>query len=176
MQLAVFLYAGVAKRSICEFFRACELTVFCFLETSVRLQKGAGAEGGIVMNLNQITIVGYVTRDAEVTTTKSGKEVTNFTVAVKQGSDQPVADFFSVECWGMSWAKDVASKGSLVLVQGSMRSKKGSDGKIYWHINADKVLLMKRKDNGAQNNRKAKDKNYPPLYDGIDYEEQCCEG
>lgn len=128
------------------------------------------------MNLNQITIVGYVTRDAEVTTTKSGKEVTNFTVAVNQGSDQPVADFFSVECWEMSWVKNIASKGSLVLVQGSMRSKKGQDGKTYWHIKADKALLMKRKDNTAKNSRKANGKTYPPLYDGGVYEEQRCEG
>lgn len=155
----------------------CELTVFCFLDKSVRLQKGAGAEGGIGMNLNQITIVGYVTKDAEVATTKSGKEVTNFTVAVNQGSDQAVTDFFNVECWGMAWAKDVASKGSLVLVQGSMRSKKSSDGKIYWRINADKVLLMKRKDDGAQNSQKDKGKVYPPLYDGgVDYQGQPCEG
>ncbi len=116
------------------------------------------------MNLNQITIVGYVTRDAEVTTVTSGKEVTNFTVAVNQGADQTAADFFNVECWEKSWAKDVALKGALVLVQGSMRSKKSQDGKTYWHINADKVLLMKRKEDGVRN-QKGKNKEYPEYYD-----------
>ncbi len=128
------------------------------------------------MNLNQITIVGYVTRDAEVSATTSGKEVANFTVAVNLGKDQPVADFFNVECWGMPWAKDVASKGSLVLVQGPMRSKTGNDGRTYWRIKADKLLLMKRKDNGAADNQKGKgkgkgkDKDCLPIYNAADYE------
>ena len=66
------------------------------------------------MFMNQITIVGNVTRDAETITTNSGKKVVRFGVAVNRGKDQPT-DFFEVACWGKSWAADVAKKGVLVL-------------------------------------------------------------
>lgn len=38
--------------------------------------KGSRGRGRNFMNLNQITLVDYVTKDAEVSATTSGKEVT----------------------------------------------------------------------------------------------------
>lgn len=125
------------------------------------------------MYMNQITIVGNVTRNAEAITTHSGKQVTRFAVAVNRGKDQPT-DFFEIAAWEKAWAVDVAKKGVLVLVQGSMRSSRSEDGTIYWAVNADKILLMNRRetkkdDNGSKASSRKKDKGSEyPLYDEME--------
>lgn len=52
--------------------------------------------------MNKLTIIGNVTRDPEVRTTTSGKNVCTFTVAAnrrKKVPNQPEADFFRVSAW-----------------------------------------------------------------------------
>lgn len=117
------------------------------------------------MYLNQITIVGNVTRDAEVFTTRNGKEVIRFAVAVNRGKDQPT-DFFEVACWEKPWALDLAKKGALILIQGPMRSNRSEDGITYWTIFADKVILMnsRKKETEkakASQNKKSRKKSEP---------------
>ena len=120
------------------------------------------------MYMNQITVVGNVTRDAAVFTTKDGKEVIRFGVAVNRGKEQPT-DFFEVACWEKPWALDLAKKGALVLIQGPMRSNKSEDGIIYWNIFADKVLLMnsrEKKEDTKKGSQKGKEiPNEYPLYE-----------
>ena len=96
------------------------------------------------MYLNQITIIGNATRDAESKTTDNGKQRTRFAVAVSRGKDQPV-DFFEVTCWDKAHVEEIVAKGSLVLVQGAMRSYKDANDNRHWGISADKVLLMNSK-------------------------------
>lgn len=51
-------------------------------------------------NYNEVTIGGRLTAQPELTTTKTGKEVTAFTVAVKRrGKDETESDFFNVVAW-----------------------------------------------------------------------------
>lgn len=95
------------------------------------------------MYLNQITIVGNATRDAE-SKTENGLQRTRFAVAVSRGKDLPT-DFFEVTCWDKAHVDKIVTKGSLVLVQGAMRSYKDSNDNRYWGITADKVLLMNSK-------------------------------
>ena len=52
------------------------MAVFLLAKKSVRLHKGVGAEGGIVMNLNQITIIANLTRDPETRETQTGMKRT----------------------------------------------------------------------------------------------------
>ena len=70
--------------------------------------------------MNQLTIIGNLTRDPETRNTKDGDSITNFTVAVNRSSGD--ADFFRVACWGNlgeNCAKYL-SKGKKVAVIGSV--------------------------------------------------------
>lgn len=107
------------------------------------------------MYMNQLTIVGNVTRDAEVIVTNSGKEVIRFAVAVNRGKDQS-ADFFEVACWEKPWALDLAKKGALILIQGPMLSNRSEDGITYWTVWADKVLLMNSRKTPPQRQKSKK--------------------
>ena len=49
--------------------------------------------------MNQLTIIGNLTGDPEHRTTKNGKEVASFTVAVNRRVGD-VADYFRVNAWG----------------------------------------------------------------------------
>lgn len=74
--------------------------------------------------MNQLTIIGNLTRDPELRTTKEGLPVCTFTVAVnrKIGKDAEQADFFRVTAWralGETAAKYL-SKGRKVAVVGTV--------------------------------------------------------
>ena len=75
--------------------------------------------------MNSLTIIGNVTRDPELRSTQSGKNVCSFTVAVnrrKKVEGQPDADFFRVSAWDQ--LADVChkfiTKGKKVCVIGSV--------------------------------------------------------
>ena len=75
--------------------------------------------------MDKLTIIGNVTRDPELRTTPSGKNVCSFTVAAnrrKKVEGQPEADFFKVSAWnalGENCAKFI-QKGKKVCVIGSV--------------------------------------------------------
>lgn len=50
--------------------------------------------------MNQLTIIGNLTRDPEARSTQSGKQVCTFTVAVTRRNDREKSDFFRVSAWG----------------------------------------------------------------------------
>ena len=50
--------------------------------------------------MNQLTIIGNLTRDPESRTTQTGKQVCTFTVAVTRRRDRETSDFFRVSAWG----------------------------------------------------------------------------
>lgn len=86
--------------------------------------------------MNKLTIIGNLTRDPELRTTSTGKNVCDFTVAVnrrrQQQDGQPEADFFRVSVWnerGENCAKYLA-KGKKVCVVGavSVRTYTTNDG------------------------------------------------
>lgn len=50
--------------------------------------------------MNQLTIIGNLTRDPELRTTQSGVDVCGFTVAVnRRGKESDTADYFRVTAW-----------------------------------------------------------------------------
>ncbi|HBQ85199.1 MAG TPA: hypothetical protein DD811_01760 [Syntrophomonas sp.] len=101
------------------------------------------------MYLNQIMIIGNVTRDPETKETQTGKKRTTFGVAVNSGKDQ--VDFFDVVQFDKPWPDDMVKKGSPVLVQGAMCSHRADDGRVYWALVATKLLaLTTKKANGVK--------------------------
>jgi len=82
------------------------------------------------MSINRVVLVGRLTRDPEVRTTTSGKQVASFSIAVtkrmKPKDGSPDADFFRVETWGMSaeYVGNYLAKGRLVAVDGRLQSRK----------------------------------------------------
>jgi single-strand DNA-binding protein len=73
--------------------------------------------------INQVILMGRLTRDPETRTTPSGKTVTTFSLAVdRQGADDQ-ADFFDVTAWEKTGelVAQYLSKGRRTLVQGRLR-------------------------------------------------------
>lgn len=112
--------------------------------------------------LNQITIMGRLTKDPELRTTQSGVPVASFTVAVErdrgpQGQDRPT-DFIDCVAWNKTgeFVSKYFHKGSMVAVTGSLQSRKWTDrnnqNRVSWEINCEHVYFgeAKRKDGYGQ--------------------------
>lgn len=90
--------------------------------------------------MNKLTIIGNLTKDPELRTTTTGKDVCSFTVAVnrkmtsqqRQSGEQPAADYFRVSAWGERGTScgKYLSKGKKVCVVGavSVDTYTGNDG------------------------------------------------
>lgn len=84
--------------------------------------------------LNNITIMGRLTRDPELKTTPSGASVTSFTLAVERDFEvketgERETDFFDCVAW-RSTAEFVAryfTKGRMAVVCGSIQTRKYTD-------------------------------------------------
>jgi single-strand DNA-binding protein len=112
--------------------------------------------------LNHITIMGRLTKDPELRSTISGKNVANFTVAVDRdynsGSEKQT-DF--IECVAWKGTADFVSKyfhkGSMIILAGKLQSRKWQDrdgnNRINWEVVADSVYFGESKNsqpNAAQ--------------------------
>lgn len=86
-------------------------------------------------SMNQHTIIGHLGKDPEVRTTNSGDECASFSVATsegykdKSGQWQDKTDWHNVVVWNKHAINTVKklSKGSLVLVQGKVQTRKWTD-------------------------------------------------
>lgn len=107
--------------------------------------------------MNNLTIIGNLTRDPETRTTASGLTACTFSVAVNRkvnGEDKP--DFFRVTAWrqlGENCARFL-SKGRKVCVIGpvSLNTYTGQDGKTRasMEVTADKVEFLSPRDETKQ--------------------------
>lgn len=85
------------------------------------------------MSLNRVVLVGRLTRDPELRTTTTGKDVVSFSIAVdkrlKPTDGSPTADFFRVTAWEAvgRFVNDYLSKGRLVAVDGRIETRKYQD-------------------------------------------------
>ncbi len=82
-------------------------------------------------SLNQVTLMGNLTRDPELRQTPTGQNVTSFSLALNRsykdasGEWKEVTDFVDIVCWA-TLAERVAqymSKGRRCLVQGRLQSR-----------------------------------------------------
>ena len=105
--------------------------------------------------MNKLMIIGNLTKEPELRTTKDGLSVCSFTVAVnrrKQNGQQPDADFFHVTAWrekGEICGKYL-QKGKKVCVVGpvSVRGYETQDGRhgASLEVTADDVEFLSPKD------------------------------
>ena len=108
--------------------------------------------------MNKLTIIGNLTRDAELRTTQSGKNVCSFTVAVNRKyrrDNDPEADFFDVSIWE-DQARNLYKylcKGKKVCVIGavSVRTYTGNDGttRAKMEITFPEIELLSKNENPA---------------------------
>lgn len=81
-------------------------------------------------SINQVILMGRLTRDPELRTTPSGKSVCRFSLAVdRQFSQDDTADFFDVTAWDKlgDLVNQYLSKGRRCLVQGRLRHDSWDD-------------------------------------------------
>ncbi len=79
--------------------------------------------------INQVILMGRLTRDPETRTTPNGKSVTSFSIAVDRIGQDDQADFFDVTAWEKTGelVQQYLSKGRRVLVQGRLRQDSWDD-------------------------------------------------
>ena len=107
--------------------------------------------------LNDITIMGRLTKPIEKKTTPSGVSVVNNTVAVdrdRKNGDEKLTDFIDCVFWRFNadFLEKYADKGRMVVVHGRLESRKWQDkdgnNRISWEIQADNVYLADSKRDG----------------------------
>lgn len=86
--------------------------------------------------VNSVVLIGRLTRDPELRTTTTGKNVCSFSIAVnkkfKPQDGSPDADFFNIVAWNKDadYVVNYLTKGRLVAVEGRLQARKytASDG------------------------------------------------
>lgn len=80
-------------------------------------------------SINQVILMGRLTRDPEQRTTTSGKNIASFSIAVDRVGQDDSADFFNVTAWEKlgDLVMQYLGKGSRVLVQGRLRQDSWDD-------------------------------------------------
>ena len=118
--------------------------------------------------MNNLTIIGRLTKDPEARTTPSGATVCSFTVAVNrrktQSNQQPEADYFRVSAWNKlaENCEKYLAKGRKVSVLGSVSvsTYQSQDGKTYASMNvmANEIeFLSSRSEGGTKEEAPATD-------------------
>lgn len=80
-------------------------------------------------SINQVILMGRLTRDPEQRSTPSGKTIVSFSIAVDRGGQEDAADFFNINAWEKlgELVMQYLSKGRRVLVQGRLRQDRWDD-------------------------------------------------
>lgn len=80
-------------------------------------------------SINQVILMGRLTRDPETRTTPSGKTIASFSLAVDRAGQEDAADFFDVTAWEKlgELVSQYLSKGRRCLVQGRLRQDSWDD-------------------------------------------------
>lgn len=80
-------------------------------------------------SINQVILMGRLTRDPEQRTTTTGKIIASFSIAVDRGGQDDAADFFEITAWEKlgELVMQYLGKGRRVLVQGRLRQDSWDD-------------------------------------------------
>ncbi len=80
-------------------------------------------------SVNQVFLLGRLTRDPEQRTTSTGKLIVSFGMAVDRGGQDDAADFFNINAWEKlgELVMQYLTKGRRVLVQGRLRQDRWDD-------------------------------------------------
>ena len=119
---------------------------------------------------NRVVVVGRLTRDPELRTTSTGKDVVEFSIAVNKRikpADGADADFFRVKAWGQtaSYVGEYIGRGRLVAVDGRLESRKYTDkdgnAREIVEIVADNVNALDRPKEDAEPRQESRGKAKP---------------
>ena len=80
-------------------------------------------------SINQVILMGRLTRDPETRVTPTGKNIASFSIAVDRFGADDQADFFNITAWEKlaDLVSQYLHKGSRVLVQGRLRQESWDD-------------------------------------------------
>lgn len=80
-------------------------------------------------SINQVILMGRLTRDPETRTTASGKTITSFSLAVDRGGQDDATDFFDITAWEKlgDLVAQYLGKGRRCLVQGRLQHSSWDD-------------------------------------------------
>lgn len=80
-------------------------------------------------SINQVILMGRLTRDPEMRTTTTGKSIASFSIAVDRGGEGDQTDFFDITAWEKlgELVNQYLSKGRRCLVQGRLRQDTWDD-------------------------------------------------
>ena len=124
--------------------------------------------------MNNVTLVGRLTRDVEVRYTQNSNTATcKFTLAVARDRNKDETDFISCQAWGKTaetlekWCK----KGSRIAVQGSIRTGSYEDRngtKVFTtDVNVDRLDIIDFAEKAEQKSERKKE----PVFTSVDDEE-----
>ncbi len=80
-------------------------------------------------SINQVILMGRLTRDPEVRTTSTGKSIVSFSLAVDRNTQDDQTDFFDITAWEKlgDLVAQYLTKGRRCLVQGRLRQDSWDD-------------------------------------------------
>ena len=91
--------------------------------------------------MNNVNLIGRLTRDPELRVTTNMKSVGNFTLAVQRNFDKEKTDFFKVVVWGKT-AENLAEyivKGNKIAVSGEIQTGSYKDKNDVTHYTTEVV-------------------------------------
>ncbi len=109
------------------------------------------------MDINNVILIGNITRDPELRITPRGNSVANFTIAVNDGyGDKKTVDFIKCTAWRKTAeaVTNYCQKGSKVAVHGKIKQQnwKDEDGnnkeKVF--VNVQQVMFLNTKTQQAK--------------------------
>ena len=118
----------------------------------------------MAMSLNQVQIIGNLTKDPEVRQTPNGNTVATFTVATNftwkdsNGQKQEKAEFHNVVAWGKlaEICQNYLNKGQKIYIQGRLQTRdwEAEDGsrKYKTEIIAENMIMLTNNQNSSSNN------------------------
>lgn len=125
--------------------------------------------------MNCVSLIGRLTKDVDLRTTKSGTSVAGFILAVDKGlskqkrdeaeqAGRPTADFISCQAWGVTadLLSQYCGKGSKIALEGRIQTGSYQDketGKTVYttDVVADRIEFLDAKSQGPE---RAKDDDY----------------
>lgn len=131
--------------------------------------------------LNNVSLVGRLTKDPEIRTVKGEQEdqkVANFTLAVnrpfKAEHGERSADFIQCQAWGKQaqFMEQFVVKGQLVAVTGSIRTRDWEDDEKKKHyvteINVDMIQSLEKREQSEDDIRKSWTAEWDKRSQGLD--------
>jgi single-strand DNA-binding protein len=105
--------------------------------------------------LNRVQLIGYLGKDPEAHVTLTGKNVTNFSLAVDrrwrttEGERKEVTDWFQIVAWGRlgEICNQYLSKGRLVYIEGRLQTQRyeqQGETRYFTRVIADQMQMLDR--------------------------------